>query len=378
MQIIFIVGAIQAFFLTALLLTKKKKQVADKVLAIWLLLIAISLFSYYAEVVGLDTQYPAISFFAFSYGMLIGALTFVYVHVLTRRQQEFNWHLLLHGLPYVFFTIVMYFKLSSHGNPDWTAAIHELEDTRSPLMVAQTITNVFLGPVYMIISLITLRKHDRLIHQDFSYTENIDLKWLKNVIVGMIAVMLVVITMNLSSNYTKVIPWRIADNIIQTCLVLLVFYIGYHGVKQQVIFSPAPVTQNNKGKSSEVKSQYVKSSLTDKESKEYLDVLLKYMKEEQPYLDGKLSLAQVADSLDLSTNHLSQVINSQLNKNFFDFINGYRVELIKKKMTDKSNGHLTLLGMAYDSGFNSKSSFNSIFKKFTDTTPSQFIRSQRA
>ena len=336
------------------------------------------LFSYYAELSELDKEYPFIAFFAYSYAMLLGAATFIYVQVLTSQKQLFRWHYFLHSLPYLFFTIILYFKLQGHANPVITEAILEIENTETPLMWGQTLVNIFLGPIYLIISLFRLRNHRRKIQNDFSFSENIDLQWLKHVVLSTTGVWIVAIIMTLISNYNDLIPSRIGDNIIFAFLVILVFFIGYHGMKQQVIFSPVPSTKNSKPKSTKVKAQYVKSSLKDKESKEYLDILLNYMKDQQPYLDGKLSLAQVAESLDISTNHLSQVINSELNKNFFDFINGYRVELIKEKMLNKSNSHLTLLGMAYESGFNSKSTFNIIFKKFTETTPSQFMRSQRS
>jgi len=81
----------------------------------------------------------------------------------------------------------------------------------------------------------------------------------------------------------------------------------------------------------------------------------------------------VATALQISTNHLSQVINENLDKNFFDFVNGYRVEMVKQKMKDPSNKNYTLLSLAYDCGFNSKSSFNAIFKKYTGSTPSQYL-----
>ena len=78
----------------------------------------------------------------------------------------------------------------------------------------------------------------------------------------------------------------------------------------------------------------------------HLVTLIKYMEEKQSYLDGKLTLAQIAENLEISTNHLSQVINENLNQNFFDFINAYRVDLVKEKMADSANNHLTLLGIA--------------------------------
>ena len=98
------------------------------------------------------------------------------------------------------------------------------------------------------------------------------------------------------------------------------------------------------------------------------------MEKEKPYLNGKLSLKEVADSLNISVNHLSQVINEQTGMSFFDFVNKYRIEEVKVRLTDPKNEQFTLLAIAFDCGFNSKSSFNSIFKKIMGFTPSQFSK----
>ena len=99
------------------------------------------------------------------------------------------------------------------------------------------------------------------------------------------------------------------------------------------------------------------------------------MKTEKPYLDGELSLIKLAGLMDIPTHHLSQIINEQLKMNFFEFINEYRVEEVKQKMMENKNGLYTILSLALDSGFNSKSSFNSVFKKITRQTPKEFMHS---
>jgi AraC-like DNA-binding protein len=74
----------------------------------------------------------------------------------------------------------------------------------------------------------------------------------------------------------------------------------------------------------------------------------------------------------MSTHHLSQLINEGLNQNFFDFVNSYRIEEIKKQLHDPKLSHIKIEEIAFQNGFNSKSAFNTAFKKFTQTTPSQF------
>jgi len=99
------------------------------------------------------------------------------------------------------------------------------------------------------------------------------------------------------------------------------------------------------------------------------------MQEKKPYLNGELTAGELSKLLGISVNHLSQVLNKEQKQNFFDFINSYRIKDVLLKMEDPSNAHLTLLALALDSGFNSKTSFNTIFKKVTNQTPSQYYKS---
>ncbi len=96
------------------------------------------------------------------------------------------------------------------------------------------------------------------------------------------------------------------------------------------------------------------------------------MKTKKPYLNPELNIFQLSDILNVKKHHLSQVINEKSGMNFFDFVNTFRVEEIKRNLADPSLKNLTLLGIGLESGFNSKATFNSAFKKFTGLTPSDF------
>ena len=100
------------------------------------------------------------------------------------------------------------------------------------------------------------------------------------------------------------------------------------------------------------------------------------MVSQKPYLDPDLTLPGLADELDIPSHYLSQIINERIGSNFFDFINQHRVEEIKRRIADPSYAHYSLLGIAFESGFNSKSAFNRVFKKLTGRTPSEFKREQ--
>lgn len=120
------------------------------------------------------------------------------------------------------------------------------------------------------------------------------------------------------------------------------------------------------------KKKYEKSSLDNEQIPQLVQRITRYMTEQKPYLNGSLTLSELADALKLSTHHLSQILNEQLGKNFADFVNEYRVDELKQKLQDASLNHLKIEELAFDSGFNSKSVFNTAFKKSTGLTPSQF------
>lgn len=119
-------------------------------------------------------------------------------------------------------------------------------------------------------------------------------------------------------------------------------------------------------------SVYKKIHLSKQKSKEYLKRLLFIMEEEKLYTDPDLTLPLLADRVHISRNLLSYLLNSVLGINFYDFINGFRIEAVKKLLTDTSLENKSILNIAFHAGFNSKSAFNKIFKKHTNMSPSQY------
>ena len=99
---------------------------------------------------------------------------------------------------------------------------------------------------------------------------------------------------------------------------------------------------------------------------------MKYMEEEKPYLDVDLTIHDVSTELTIPRHYLTQVINEMLGKNFYTFINEYRIEEVKKLLVSDKFSKYTLTSIAFEAGFNSKSSFNSIFKSTTGMTPTEF------
>lgn len=118
--------------------------------------------------------------------------------------------------------------------------------------------------------------------------------------------------------------------------------------------------------------KYEKSSLTRKEANEYMQDMNKWMEAEKPYLNSNLSLGDFTEEMHLPGHIISEVLNGLLKQNFYDYINNYRIEEFKRLVVLQANINETNLNLAFDAGFNSRTTFNTSFKKFTNQTPSEF------
>ena len=149
------------------------------------------------------------------------------------------------------------------------------------------------------------------------------------------------------------------------------------------ISKAAPIARDLKDDKRYVQFDKHKSSIVQSKKKELLDEksmklfgekLNDYLEKEKPYLDSNISLRSLAEQIDIHPNQLSWVINNSFGKNFNELINHYRVKVFKKISKDPKNTHLTIEGLAYESGFNSKTVFYTYFKKETGLTPKQYLK----
>ena len=125
----------------------------------------------------------------------------------------------------------------------------------------------------------------------------------------------------------------------------------------------------------EKKQKYEKSNLQEDRKESFLKKLLDYFEKEKPYLSSTLTLADLAEQTQIPSHYLSQVINEKLNCSFLDFVNGYRVKEAQKMFAEGASKQFTILSIAYDSGFNSKSTFYSVFKKHVGMNPGSYRKS---
>jgi AraC-like DNA-binding protein len=227
------------------------------------------------------------------------------------------------------------------------------------------ILQIFHVFTYMFIVNKLLKAHVDKICNSFSSIEKINLNWLRRnmfMFLGVFGVMIILHILNITG-FEKFVS-QYANDIIALSVTICIYTAGYMGLRQPEIFTgDTSISPTNK---------YEKSSLTPEQSEKYLKNLLQFMESEKPYLKNELSLRDLAELTAISVNHLSQIINEQLQQNFFDFINRYRIEEAAKRLSDQRFQHFSILGIAENVGFNSKSVFNTAFKKYKKTTPSYF------
>jgi len=131
----------------------------------------------------------------------------------------------------------------------------------------------------------------------------------------------------------------------------------------------------NEEEEDELAEKYKRSALDNKKIEEINKIVWDYLKNKKPYLNPEFSFQMMVDDLGISRQYLSQVINAGQKKNFYKLINEFRVEEIKEKLTDRKYENYTILGIAFECGFNSKTSFNRIFKEETGLTPTAYKNS---
>ena len=159
------------------------------------------------------------------------------------------------------------------------------------------------------------------------------------------------------------------DIYIGTAFMAVFYAISFLLVKDSLVLAQNRVEPARK--------RYGNSSLNGTDAAAMMLGLRQLMQTAKPHLDSNLTLPQLAAKLNLSTHHLSQLLNEQLGRNFFDFVNEYRIAEVKRKLQDPALAHLKIEELAYGCGFNSKSVFNTAFKKFTGTTPSGFRKTPK-
>jgi AraC-like DNA-binding protein len=367
-------GAVQGLFLILLLQSKNKGAQSDYYLMLWLFLVSMQLFFYY------DNQNTSPFFngisgiFAFSIPLLSGPILFQYICSLSFGKKVVYKRLIIYFAPwlaYIFMTGGI--KLShpldifiKFGYPHFSSNIS------SVTVYLFTLPMAIVPGCYAVMGLVELRRYQKSLPDEYSYTENINLNWLKWLVFTILILFLVLFLFIRFGTQTHLASGDTLFVYVGALLSLYVFLVGYFGFRQSNLFVSAKREMSVENMRIDV--PYKKSGVDRSAVEQIYLRLLRHMEIQKPFLRNDLSLALLANQLSINSNQLSQVINQKSGSNFFVFVNRYRVEEVKIKLLDPSLSHLSILGIAYDCGFRSKSAFNRIFKEITGVGPREFQR----
>lgn len=356
LAILNLLGAAQGLLLSLALLSARGDKTGNRLLAALTLTISIVV----SGAVLLTSDYvfvfPHLSRLHQPFVFLAGPLLFLYIRTLTSRARKLEpkdfLHFILFALCAIF--LLPYYFQSRLGKIkvlswEYIGDFGQWYYIRSALFITQ-----FL--VYLVLIIIMIIRYSRGVKDRTSVRDKAILFEIRFFVFA-------------SSVLWVAIILRLAFQSIPNLLVplgasILIYAMGYLRMRR-------PELADSEDEPPAAK-KYEKSRLPPERAERYLNKLLQLMEKERPFIDGDLTIQKLAAKLSIPAPHLSQTINERLGKSFPDFINSYRIEEAKKKLLDPACKHLSVLGIAEDVGFSSKSSFNAVFKKHTDMTPSEF------
>ena len=367
----FLIASFNAFFFTALLLQKKPRALHDNILVLWLMYLGlfIGVYAFYSH--DLFTHFRLLSVSLISLLMLHGPFLYIYVLTLVTGRTRLTARDFLHLVPFILFNAYI---LASSFRQDLSEKLNlELvaPGKNTPILFSSfLILTALSGTVYFVLTLRLFRKLDRNISNNFSNVEGVDLHWIRRLTTAFGIIWTLLITITVTHHILNMFSASFCTDGLFLTLSLFVILTGWFGLRQKVIFSPGNmVIEPTSGAGT---PRYSGSRLSAADAKSFAGRISEYMVSAKPYLEPELSLPQLASDLDIPVNYLSQVINEQFGQNFHDFINRFRVDEFREKLSAGDSENFTLLGIAFECGFNSKSAFNRVFRQFTGTTPSQY------
>jgi AraC-like DNA-binding protein len=361
-------GAFQAFYLTISLWFSKENRKNNFLIGSLILVVGINLTEYAFALTGVSMKYPVIIGASYPFLFLMGPLYYLYVNYSLSKQFRFKPLYFIHFLPSLLTIIIFlpFYTLNSEAKIDYIMSLANENYISLPaeqlifmvVHVIQTAAYVLLSQRYI--------SHSEATFKESSSNTNIlnRVEFFKkfNFYYGLWLVMYFVMLIFLVfvEEY-----WIQIDYVSLLITSILIYVIGYAALRKPEAFRDFP--ENTK---------YVWSDLEQPKINLIKETLEREMAESKPYLNSELKLSELAGRINISPQNLSQVINTAFSQNFYDYINSYRVEQAKKLLLNSGYDNKTILSIAFDVGFNSKATFNRVFKKLTGLTPSEY-RSRR-
>lgn len=395
-SVLLLIGSAQGLFLFfALLRLRKGNIAANRWLSCLLLVLSICLIDGFMEETGYYLRFPHFIGLEWPTNFAYGPLIFLYIQSLTKKgRKSAGWKHALHFIPVIllYLYLIPLFSLTAEEKALYWTLSNNTETANTAYQIDPAILLVVIQlAVYIVLSIRMLVYYSARIKEKFSTVEIINLAWLQKLLIAVFILWLMYAFVFIFSGFFGV--YQQAFYFLHLLVASVIYVMGFKGLARPEVFTaletgpseedmapyiqPEGETDSDEMESSEnalkpQEGKYKKSALTDEQAELILSRLTGLMEKEQPHLEMGLTLPELSDMLSVSSNHLSQVINERLNKSFFDFVNGYRIEEAKQLLISPASTHLSILGIGMDAGFSSKSSFYSAFKKMTGMTPSKF------
>lgn len=361
-----IIGLIQSLFGILLFISKRPWHLSFTFITIWLGVIAVYQSARLLPFQVIDYFKPGIFPLLFLYGPLL----YLYVSSLAVENFRLKKSQLLHLLPLI--------AIAVHRSIVGPVPIGS--STNSAGAVSVVYNNIYYGLmvismlVYWFFSLKLILKHRKNIPNHFSnYSAKNSLGWL----VSVLTLFLVLFIADFSISLID----RVFDSgfrrfpMLSLNLTIFTFIMIFFGINQTVIYK-SRLKNEEEPESPDVSENHeiknTRPALTDKQTEELTKIVFKYLQSKKPYLNPDYSLQMMAVDLQISRHKLSYIINIGLQKNFYKLINEFRVNEVKEMLVSPEYQHYTLLGIGLECGFNSKTSFNRIFKEETGFTPTEY------
>lgn len=367
MEAILYIGISQTLFAGILIAVKRPRILANQVLAAWLFIIGIEMIIVLLNET-LVELYP-IKILPYLYGPLL----LLYAKWMTTEKPQFNLPYLWHFSPFMVFLIASLIFIDEpvmHGTAGFL-----LKDRFVSFRIIYGVTFFISITAYSIATFVVINRHQKRLKELVSYSSGkITLQWLLGLSITFYAgyvIMFIFGGIDIMVGFMPFDPYELSF----ISLTILTFLFGVFGFHQPGIFEEVVRYKGHEDheETSSNGKKYQRSGLRQEDVADYVNKIRKYMVIEKPYLDRELTIYNLAEQLKISRHILSEVINEHMGMNFYNLVNEYRINEVKLRMKREDMKHLTILAIAYDSGFNSKSSFNTIFKEKTGHTPSEYL-----
>ena len=356
--------AFQLFFVALYLFTHKKgNKRSNRLIALLFVMFAINLMDFTARVSGFIFSNPMLHLLDDAFFFLYGPVLYFYARSVVYRDFAFKtkdaWNL----VPYLVFTGFVIILISTTDPKTKMMVAKQINTAEFPAWVFAISLFTYLHMLcYLWFSWRTIKTYQVVIKDKYSSIEGINLNWLSFMIRAFFGITIVAMIHNLTPIFGNIVFMYAS---VMVLLVVSFYFINLVLVKalnQPAIFSGIAKDETEK---------YAMSKLSSEEIEDYKNQLTNLMQTNSLFLDTDLNSKDLAEKLGVSTKVLSQVINQGFDQNFFDFINTFRCEEVKRILQGPDK-KITIIEAMYMSGFNSKSSFNKEFKKLTGQTPSEF------